>query len=74
MNRPEQCLASLLYKQTRKDNKLDYSSEIGGIYAWITTYESNREMELIDKILAVLCNCEPEEWELKDIEKLIESK
>ena len=43
MNRPEQCICELLYKQTREDNKLDYSTELGGFVAWLTTFEPDRD-------------------------------
>ena len=71
MNRPEQCICELLYKQTREDNKLDYSTELGGFVAWLTTFEPDRDQEMIDKILSVLCNPEVKNWCLMDIEDII---
>ena len=71
MSRPEQCMVELLYKQTREDNQLDYSTEIGGIYAWVTVFEPGREMELVDKILTILCDPKAHELGIMDIEDII---
>ena len=71
MNRPEQCLIELLYKQTREDNKLDYSTEIGGMYAWLTTFAPGREMEIVDKMLTILCDPKAYELGIMDIEDIM---
>jgi hypothetical protein len=71
LNRPEQCLIEVLYKQTRGDNKLDYSLEIGAMFAWITEFQPSREMELVDKILTVLCDPTRQDLCKEDIEDII---
>ena len=71
VNRPESGICELLYKQTRKDNELDYSNEIGGFVAWITMMEPGREQEITDKILSVLCNPDAKNWCIMDIEDII---
>ena len=71
MNRPAQCLAEVLYKQTRKENDLDYSTEIAAMFAWITQFEPGREMELVDKILTILCDPASKDLCVMDIEDII---